>query len=96
MRTDKGTSFYPFIAESQLNSEHYIYRENIVPGVPRIREFQEELQILFEIHVRTRGAGMDFYTDNAANKAENFKIQPCCWPVCYVPAHLRIVRFNID
>ena len=28
MRTDKGTSFYPFIAESQLNSEHYIPREN--------------------------------------------------------------------
>ena len=43
---------------------------------------------------------MDFYTasppENAANKAENFKIQPCCWPGCHVPAHLRIVRFNIE
>ena len=61
MRTDKGTSFYPFIAESQLNSEHSLYRENIVPGVPRIKEFQEEFQILFEIHVRSSGTGLDFY-----------------------------------
>ena len=60
MRTDKGTSFYPFIAESQLNSEHSIYRENIVPGVPRIKEFQEELQIIFEFLCYLEAVALDW------------------------------------
>ena len=77
-----------------------IYRENIVPGVPRIKEFQEEFQILFEIHVRSSGTGLDFYqtalqkivTWNASYFSRKFK-NPAYG---HVLKDMIITWFNID